>query len=131
MTGATIAKFTMIPATSEPILVNQRVGKFFLGDKPIKRLPFIYCTLKQNEIYNEIINRGQGSAQPNVSATDIMTIPCYIPSETEQNQFNEITSSLFGLIIYNQSMNVKLSNLRDNLLPKLMSGELDVSELEL
>ena len=50
MTGATIGKFTMVPKTSETILVNQRVGKFFLGDNPIDRIPFIYSTLKQPEI---------------------------------------------------------------------------------
>ncbi len=68
MTGATIGKFAMIPKKNEVMVVNQRVGKFFLGDTPLKRTPFIYCTLKQDEVYNEVISRGQGSAQPNVSA---------------------------------------------------------------
>lgn len=58
MTGATIGKFSMIPKTQEPILVNQRVGKFFLGNNPIEKVPFIYCTLKQEEIITEFINRG-------------------------------------------------------------------------
>lgn len=42
MTGTTIGKFSMIPKTQEPILVNQRVGKFFLSDNPIEKVPFIY-----------------------------------------------------------------------------------------
>lgn len=58
MTGATIGKFSMIPKTQEPILVNQRVGKFFLGNNPIEKVPFIYCTLKQEEVITEFINRG-------------------------------------------------------------------------
>lgn len=36
MTGATIGKFAMVPYSSEILLVNQRVGKFFLGDNPVK-----------------------------------------------------------------------------------------------
>ena len=131
MTGATIGKFTMVPKVSETILVNQRVGKFFLGDNPISRLPFIYCTLKQPEIVSEVINRGQGSAQPNISASDIMSIPCVIPPTEVIDEFNKSTSQMFELIINNQYENAVLANTRDSILPKLMSGELDVSELNL
>ena len=131
MTGATIGKFAMVPKVSETILVNQRVGKFFLGDNPISRLPFIYCTLKQPEVVSEVINRGQGSAQPNISASDIMGIPCVIPSAEVIDEFNKFTSQMFELIINNQYENAVLANTRDAILPKLMSGELDVSELNL
>lgn len=130
MTGATIGKFTMVPKTTETILVNQRVGKFFLGDNPISRIPFIYSTLKQQEIISEIINRGQGSAQPNISAADIMSIPCVIPSQTEISAFNEQTTPIFEMIIGNQYENTLLSNTRDSLLPKLLSDELDISTVE-
>ena len=131
MTGATIGKFTMVPKVSETILVNQRVGKFFLGEKPIEKLPFIYCTLKQPDIISEVINRGQGSAQPNISATDIMTIPCVIPNTDEIYQFNRKLSPMFEMIINNQYENTVLSKTRDAMLPKLMSGELDVSSLDI
>lgn len=131
MTGATIGKFAMVPYSSEVLLVNQRVGKFFLGNNPVEKLPFIYCTLKQPEVYNEVINRGQGSAQPNISASDIINIPCVIPSQETINNFNDTTQPLFDLIISNQQENQQLSKLRDTLLPKLMSGELDVSDINL
>lgn len=42
MTGATIGKFAVVPRYYEPLLVNQRVGKFFLGDNPIDKLPFLF-----------------------------------------------------------------------------------------
>ena len=131
MTGATIGKFTMVPKVSETILVNQRVGKFFLGEKPVAKLPFIYCTLKQPDIISELINRGQGSAQPNISASDIMTIPCVIPNTDEIDKFNRELSPMFEMIINNQYGNTMLSNTRDVILPKLMSGELDVSALDI
>ena len=131
MTGATIGKFAMVPYSSEILLVNQRVGKFFLGDNPVKKLPFIYCTLKQPEVYSEVVNRGQGSAQPNISASDIMSIPCVIPSQGAINSFNDTTQPLFNLIISNQRENQQLSKLRDTLLSKLMSGEIDVSAVQL
>ncbi len=131
MTGATIGKFAMVPYSSEVLLVNQRVGKFFLGNNPVEKLPFIYCTLKQPEVYAEVVNRGQGSAQPNISASDIMSIPCVIPSQDAINNFNDMSQPLFDLIISNQRENRQLFELRNALLPKLMSGELDVSDIEL
>lgn len=130
MTGATIGKFTMVPKTTETILVNQRVGKFFLGDNPVSRIPFIYSTLKQPEVISEIINRGQGSAQPNISASDIMSIPCVIPKSAEINAFNEQTTPMFELIINNQYENTMLANTRDSLLPYLMSGKMDISNVD-
>ena len=131
MTGATIGKFAMVPYSSDTLLVNQRVGKFFLGNNPIEKLPFIYCTLKQPDVYCEIVNRGQGSAQPNISASEIISIPCVIPSKEAINKFNETIQPLFDLIISNQRENHQLSTLRDSLLPKLMSGELDISDIDL
>ena len=126
MTGATIGKFSMIPKTQEPILVNQRVGKFFLSDNPIEKVPFIYCTLKQEEVITEFINRGQGSAQPNISTGDILSIPCWIPNKNEIDNFNKTIQPMFETIISNQEENRKLSVLRDSLLPKLMNGEIEV-----
>lgn len=129
MTGATIGKFTMVPKMHKTILVNQRVGKFFLGENPINKIPFIYCTLKQPEIISEITNRGQGSAQPNISASDIMSIPCVIPQTDEINNFNLQTAPMFELIINNQFENLILAQTRDLLLPRLMSGEIDISSI--
>ena len=82
-------------------------------------------------MYGEVVNRGQGSAQPNISASDIMSIPCVIPSKDAINDFNNTSQPLFDLIIRNQRENQDLSELRNALLPKLMSGELDVSNIEI
>lgn len=131
MTGATIGKFAIVPHVDEILLVNQRVGKFFLGDNPLEKLPFIYCTLKQPEVVSEIINRGQGSAQPNISGNDIMSITCNYPDENIIAGFNNICRPYFEKIITNQYENTRLAAIRDALLPKLMSGEIDVSSVSL
>ena len=131
MTGATIGKFAIVPHVDEILLVNQRVGKFFLGDNPLEKLPFIYCTLKQPEVVSEIINRGQVSAQPNICGKDIMSITCTYPDENIIANFNNICRPYFEKIIMNQYENTRLSALRDTLLPKLMSGEIDVSNVDI
>ena len=131
MTGATIGKFAIVPKIEELLLVNQRVGKFFLGNNPVKRLPFIYCTLKQQEVFSEIINRAQGSAQLNISANDIKSISCIYPDNETIENFNNICRPYFEKIIANQQENSRLAQLRDTLLPKLMSGEIDVSNVNI
>ncbi|WP_405305898.1 restriction endonuclease subunit S [Methanobrevibacter sp.] len=129
MTGATLGKFSVVPKTDESLYVNQRVGKFFLGDNPLKSLPFIWGLLNQRRIHDEIINRGQGSAQPNVSPTDIMTIEIILPPKSVIDMFNTKFQPVFNLIINNMYEIDKLSKLRDVLLPKLMSGEINVSQV--
>lgn len=130
MTGATIGKFAIVPKINETLLVNQRVGKFFLGNNPLEKLPFLYCSLKEQDIINEIINKGQGSAQPNISGTDIMTTYCYMPNNDIITEFNRVCAPIFDAIISNKYEIQKLTQLRDTLLPKLMSGEIDVDKVE-
>jgi len=129
MTGATIGKFAIVPKHNEILLVNQRVGKFFLGANPLDKLPFLWCLLKQDEIHNEIVNRGQGSAQPNISPTDIMTISVIIPSDEVLADFNCNLRACFETMTTNAMENQSLATLRDTLLPRLMSGELSVSDI--
>ena len=131
MTGATIGKFAIVPKVNETILVNQRVGKFFLGENPVQNLPFLYCTLKEQDVINEIINKGQGSAQPNISGSDIMNTLCYFPEKQNIVDFNNLCTPIFEKIINNKYENYHLIKLRDTLLPKLMSGEIDVSKVEI
>lgn len=131
MTGATIGKFAIVPYSTETLLVNQRVGKFFLGKNPVEKLPFIYCTLKQPEIYSEIINRGQGSAQANISGSDIMSISCTFPNKKIIDSFNCLAQPIFQKMIFNWYENTQLTELRDTLLPKLMSGEINVDDVKI
>lgn len=58
-------------------------------------------------------------------------MPICIPNAEDINAFNALVTLLFLLIIKNVKANKTLSSIRDNLLPKLMSGELDVSDIRL
>jgi type I restriction enzyme S subunit len=127
MTGATIGKFGMVPKVENSLLVNQRVGKFFLGDQPFAKLGFIYCVLKQQKVFDEIVNRGSGSAQPNISPSGIETIKIILPSVQWIEKFNELVSGIFEKIAKNIDQNKKLESVRGSLLPKLMSGEIRVT----
>ena len=130
MTGATIGKFCIIP-TDTPMCVNQRVGKFFLGDKPLEKLPFIYYNLKRPNIFEEIVRKGQGSAQPNISGKDIESIKLVFPPDSIISRFNQSAIIYIKMGILNEQESRRLASLRDALLPRLMSGELKVNDVNI
>ena len=124
MTGATLGKVCIIPYHTTDYYINQRVGKFFLGDNPINKLPFIHCILRDENVMSEIINKGQGSAQPNISASDVETIKIVMPSYYIMDKFNLLLQSNYALWLKNMTEVNSFATLRDTLLPKLMNGEI-------
>ena len=75
LTGATIGKISIVPKHEVNIYTNQRLGKFFLGENPMERLPFLYCLFKQESMVSNIINlSNSSSAQPNISPEQIERI---------------------------------------------------------
>ena len=126
MTGATVGKIALVPKRNGRALVNQRVGKFFLGEKPLEKVGFLYSILSKTEIFNEIVSTAHGSAQPNISPTQIENIKIVLPSEIILDKYNKLVKPVFCKITENINQNKYLSKLRDNLLPKLMSGEIRV-----
>ena len=72
-----------------------------------------------------------GAAQPKVNQANLKNYATELPSKDEAKALSAILDPLFSKLIENDKENVSLSELRDVLLPKLMSGELDVSELDL
>ena len=89
MTGATTGKIGMVPLCSEPIVVNQRVGKFFLGDNPIEKAPFLFATLLYSRVIRHLQPDGTaGSAQDNLSADNIKDVAIVLPEQTVIDTFN-------------------------------------------
>ena len=72
-----------------------------------------------------------GSAQPKFNKTDFKSLEINYPSDNEVEDFNSKVSPMLNLISCVDMENQRLQALRDTLLPKLMSGEIDVSELDI
>ena len=72
---------------------------------------------------------GTGTTQQQLTVPIFRKTPISIPSDTKLKQFNSIADPLFSQIESNKKENIKLSTLRDTLLPKLMSGEISVEEV--
>ena len=113
MTGATLGKVGRY-YSQEIGYLNQRVAKFEnksgLSDKK-----FLYYLITNSQVSNEIINRGLGSAQPNISGRDIESIIVDVPSLSTQTAIAEILSSLDDKIELNNKINQELENLAQTL----------------
>ena len=72
-----------------------------------------------------------GAVQQKVSQQNLKKVPAIIPSKDALNSFDELIQPIFSQIRNLRDENACLANLRDTLLPKLMSGELNVSNIDL
>ena len=120
MTGATIGKIGIVPNLGNYTLVNQRVGMFNLGEKPLKKVPFLYLVLLDDTVQNEISNVGGDSAQANISNSQIENIKIVLPKEKNINDFNLLVESTFNLILNKIEENQKLEELKELLLGRMV-----------
>ena len=116
---------TLVASKSQ---TNQQINSIIPKDN---FSPYYIYLLMQT--LSEVINKlGQGgSTIVNLSKAQFGKIKVCIPSVATMRGFDEIVAPLFTMILKNQKEIIRLSSLRDTLLPKLMSGELDVSAVQL
>ena len=109
---------------------NVALAKVF-PKKPYYR-EFLRCYLSSREFYEGINNRGGRSAQAGFNESDIRSFVLPFPhDEILVREFETIAASMFSHRLNLLTENRKLATLRDTLFPKLMSGEIDVSEVEI
>lgn len=92
---------------------------------------YLFSTLYADRFFAFMVAGSKGTKMPRGDKQQIMTYPVVLPSEEELAGFNTIASPLLEQIYSNRSENKRLSILRDTLLPKLMSGEINVSAIQL
>lgn len=78
----------------------------------------------------DLASMNSGSAVPSMTTDILNSIDIVVPPESVLASFEETTSALWNLDEANLRESNRLASLRDALLPKLMSGEIDVSEVE-
>lgn len=86
---------------------------------------YLYLWLKQLHI------TGTGTTQQQLTVPDFQKTEILVPSQKIVTLFTATVEPIFEKIWFNQNENEKLYSLRDTLLPKLMSGELDISDIDL
>ena len=116
---------TLVASESQ---TNQQINSIIPKDE---YSPFYIFLLMQT--LSEVINKlGQsGSTIVNLNKAQFGKIKVTVPSVSNMKTFDATVAPLFALILANQKENIHLSSVRETLLPRLMSGELDVSDLNL
>ena len=120
---------TAIMPLDDEFIVNQRVGHLRANGCKGVTYPFIYLLTNSTDFLVGLRSRANSGVQVNLSSSEIKASQTILPSEEINNAFSEITIPMFEIIISNQLENQQLAQLRDALLPKLISGELDVSNI--
>jgi len=124
MTGANIGKMGIVPKNNLNLWLNQRVGLLREKYKNSKYLAYLHLTSEYGFDYIE--NTASGSAQPNISATDIEKCPFPKLTPDEVQKYSNQVASYFEKIVFNLGQIQILENMRDILLPKLISGEVRI-----
>ena len=89
---------------------------------------FLYYLLQNDENKQALSSRASSkAAQPGLNQTEVKTLPILLPSKEDIIKFNSDVSGLMHQIANNANENRKLARLRDTLLPKLLSGEISVT----
>lgn len=124
---------TVVDAAGYPVL--QYVwGKFWVNNHAHiltgtlgYNVESLYMLFKQTPVKSIVT----GAVQPKISQANLRSIQVVIPPENLLTEYNHTVEPLFALIRANEEENKSLVALRDTLLPKLMSGEIDASGIQL
>lgn len=87
----------------------------------------LYMLFKQTPVKSIVT----GAVQPKISQANLRSVQVVIPPEHNLKEYNDLVEPLFSLLRANEEECKSLAALRDTLLPKLMSGEIDVSDIQL
>ncbi len=90
-----------------------------------------YLYLYFKHIRDNLIALGNGSVFTNLKTDILKNYPTYLPTEDVLKKFDGLVQPIFSMILSKTREIKRLAEIRDTLLPKLMSGELDVSDTEL
>jgi len=108
MTGATVGKVGRFPLTYERFYLNQRVGKVYLTARSKADYRYLYYVLSQDIYVRQMFGTADGSAQANISGTQIERLEIPFPALPEQRAIAHILGTLDDKIELNRQMNETL-----------------------
>ena len=128
--AGTLGRFALIDENVLPANTNQAVAIIRADVKKV--LPeYIYICFIGEWHTDYYAKRVQQAVQANLSLTTIKSLPIPLLDEAKMSEYLSLILPLIKAIKTNEAQNEKLAALRDNLLSKLMSGEIDVSSVQL
>lgn len=92
---------------------------------------FVFNVLNQDDFFEYVMSGANGSKMPRGDKKHIMQYKVIIPSAKTIKEFENIAITFLEKFSNNNQENVRLAELRDTLLPKLMNGEIDVDNVKI
>ncbi len=123
--AGTLGRFAMIDESLTPANTNQAVG-IIRADESIISPYFLYSVFIGNWHNDYYTKRIQQAVQANLSLGTIKSLPIIVPDTNNLEKYNNLIEPIFKHMKQLENENIKLSTLRDTLLPKLMNGEIEV-----
>ncbi|EGQ4391100.1 restriction endonuclease subunit S, partial [Staphylococcus pseudintermedius] len=124
LTGATAGKMGVVPKLKQTAFVNQRVGLITSNIDNV----YIYHLLNSERIKRLTLEQAVGSAQANISPVKFGNIKIISADKKIIDRYCQLTKNNYEKIVELHSENNYLTQLRDTLLPKLMSGEIEIPD---
>ncbi|MCS6232251.1 hypothetical protein G3488_15470 [Shewanella baltica] len=125
--AGTIGRVAIVDQDLDNVNTNQAVAFVRLKEKQTY-LPLVYMALRENRLQQKAIASIVQGVQANLSLANVGDMEVIVPSEDILNLWNKQYSSILQMIKNNFAQSRELASLRDTLLPKLLSGEIDLAE---
>lgn len=123
-------KLIMVDEYCNDLLNNYIFSTGFCGLKCVDKYFYYLWTFLLTDVFDVMKNNFcTGTTMQAINNKDTKLIEFVLPDDKTITQFNSIAKPMFKKIYYNNLEIKKLQRLRDTLLPKLMSGEIDVSKI--
>lgn len=127
----TIGKIGYVDSLELPSSVASGIFVIRNNKPDVVSTTFIYYLLRSKLFDAFIAARTEGSVIPHLYQKDFMEFEFPLPNADRVAEFEKIAEPMFSQIVLNLCENKSLASVRDSLLPRLMSGELDVSDINL
>jgi type I restriction enzyme S subunit len=103
---------------------------FVIRAKSVSDNTYLYAHASSDEVFSKSIQFSKGTKMPIISWEDFSSFQFVLPTEHLRKAYHELTIIFFEKMLTNIEENLVLSNIRDTLLPRLISGELQIPDAE-
>ena len=128
---ATMGRVAIVPKVEKFIVLTPQITYFRIKDYSSLNQAFLYCTFTSDRFQDILSCQSDQSTRKFISITNQRNIKILYPSPNWINKFGEIIKDVLGLKESLYSKNLNLRKTRDLLLPRLISGEIDVENLDI
>ena len=126
--SGTLGRYAIVREEHLPLCLNTSIIRF-TPLHSFDHYAYVYSYLTSRGFYHYLLTMGSGSVQLNFGPTHLKQIDLIVPPENILKEYNDLIFPLIKQMVTIKSEISKLTKLRDTLLPKLMSGEIDVSKI--